>query len=166
MKTLVTYHSNSGNTEKIARAIFDGLDTTEKTLLPMAEVNDSGEYDVVFAGFPVQAHSVPVKPAAFIEALPGHTKLVLFASHGALQGGELAVTALYHALGLAKGSTVLGTFDSQGEVPEAVLEALADKPEHRGWVWEARAAAGHPDQADLAEARDFARLMLLKAENI
>ena len=165
MKVLVTYHSNSGNTEKIARAIFEGLDNTEKTLLPMADAEDPGEYDVVFAGFPVQAHSVPVKPAAFIQTLPGDTKLVLFASHGALQGGELAVTALYHAIGLAKGSTVLGTFNSQGEVPDVVIESLADKPEHSGWVWEARAAAGHPDQADLAEARNFARLMLLKAEN-
>ena len=37
MKTLVTYYSESGNTEKLAKAIYEGLEATENEIAPISE---------------------------------------------------------------------------------------------------------------------------------
>ena len=58
MKALVTYYSQTGNTEKLARAIYKAIHV-EKKLLPIEELKSVEGYDIIFVGFPVQAHSVP-----------------------------------------------------------------------------------------------------------
>jgi len=164
MKVLVTYFSKTGNTEAVARAIHHGIvNVTDKDLIALDDLDGAGNYDLVFVGFPVMTHSVPPKAAKFIEGLPEGAKLALFATHGSFRGGELALTAFMHGVGLAKGKTVLGTYGCQGEVSEKVIEGMSGKPEHRGWLMEAKGAVGHPDDADRAEAMDFARLMVAKA---
>ncbi len=164
MKVLVVYHSVSGNTEVLAQAIYHAVtNVTDKTILPLDEASGAGAYDLVFVGFPVMSHSVPPRAARFIQDLPEGAKLALFSTHGSFRGGELAVTAFFHALGLAKGKTVLGTYGCQGEVSDQVIDGLRGKPEHGGWLLEAKGAMGHPDDADRADAREFTRLMLAKA---
>ena len=51
MKALVTYYSQTGNTEKLARAIYDAIHF-EKELLPIKEVKSSKGYDIIFVGIP------------------------------------------------------------------------------------------------------------------
>ena len=81
-------------------------------------------------------------------------------------GGQLAITALHHALSLAVKLTVLGTFGCRGQVRPELIEALLQKPEHRGWAMEAQSAAGHPDNADFEDGKEFADLMIGKARNL
>ena len=38
MKALVTYYSESGNTEKLARAIYEGINLREKEIVSMGDV--------------------------------------------------------------------------------------------------------------------------------
>ena len=84
MKALVTYYSQTGNTEQIARAIYEAIHF-EKELLPFKEVKDLQGYDVIFAGFPVQAHSVPAAFLPFFKQLPAGQKIALFCTHGSLR---------------------------------------------------------------------------------
>ncbi|MBW1989255.1 MAG: flavodoxin domain-containing protein, partial [Deltaproteobacteria bacterium] len=72
MKVLVTYYSETGNTEKVARAIYEGVDETlaEKKIAPVDEVQDPAGYDLYFVGFPVISHSVPKKAAQLLKSLP------------------------------------------------------------------------------------------------
>ncbi|HOD70354.1 MAG TPA: flavodoxin family protein, partial [Deltaproteobacteria bacterium] len=60
MKILVAYYTKTGNTKKVAEAIYEALDKNDKTLKPMKEIEDVQGYDLIFCGFPVHAHSVPV----------------------------------------------------------------------------------------------------------
>ncbi len=166
MKALVTYYSESGNTRKVAEGIYQALDEVKKDLSPLDEVSDPGEYDLIFCGFPVQAHSVPGKASRFIKGLPEGTKIAFFATHGSLRGGELAVTAFHEALTLASKLKVLGTFGCRGKVKPSIIDGMMKKPEHRAWAEEARSAAGHPDQSDLEDAAEFAGLMLQKARRL
>ncbi|MBE0557190.1 MAG: flavodoxin, partial [Proteobacteria bacterium] len=85
MKALVTYYSQTGNTEKIARAIFEAIHF-EKELLPIGDVKDLRGYDIIFAGFPVQAHSVPAAFHPFFKKLPAGQPIALFCTHGSLRG--------------------------------------------------------------------------------
>jgi flavodoxin len=161
MKALVTYYSQTGNTEKIARAIYDAIHF-EKELLPVREITSVEGYDIIFAGFPVQAHSVPAAFLPFFKKLPPGQQIALFCTHGSLRGGQLPKQAIEHAIGLAAKMKILGTFGVRGQVNPKVLDSLGNMVQHQSWVEEALGACGHPDEADLADAKAFAKTVLAK----
>ena len=165
MKALVAYYSESGNTEKLAKAIYEGMNVSDKEIVSISDAN-AKDYDVIFIGFPVQASSVPGKVEKFIKSIPEGKMLAFFVTHGSLRGGQLAISALYYAFSLALKMTVLGTFGCRGQVKPNLIEALSKKPEHKAWAMEAQSAAGHPDNADLEDGKDFADLMIAKARNM
>jgi flavodoxin I len=165
MRVLITYYSETGNTEKLAKGIYDGIFFVEKQIAAIKSVGGVMNEDLIFVGFPVHAHSVPLKVEKFLRKIPEGKKIALFATHGSLRGGEFAVEAFYDAIGFARKRTLLGTFGCRGEVRRDLIEKLMKKPEDRYWAMEAQSAAGHPDQADLEEARQWARWMMIKAQS-
>ena len=165
MKALVAYYSESGNTEKLAKAIYEGITVSGKEIGKLSDVNAS-DCDVIFVGFPVQASSVPGKVEKFIKSIPEGKIIAFFVTHGSLRGGQLAISALYYAFSLALKMTVIGTFGCRGEVNPGIIDALLKKPEHRAWAMEAQSAVGHPDDADLEDGKEFANLMIAKARNM
>jgi flavodoxin I len=162
MKALVTYFSQTGNTEKLARAIYDAIHF-EKELIPINEVKSSKGYDIIFAGFPVQAHSVPAAAHSFFRDLPPGQPLALFCTHGSLRGGHLPKQALEHAVSLASKAKVLGTFGVQGKVNPKVIDTLLNSLQHQAWAEEAQGAIDHPTEADLADGKAFAKGILAKS---
>ena len=161
MKALVVYYSETGNTKKVAEAIFEAVHI-EKELKKVQDVKNLAGFDIIFYGFPVSAHSVPGKAAEFISALPAGQKIAFFSTHGSLKGGQLPKQALEHALGLAVKLKVLGHFGCRGEVNQEIIDMLMKNPEHHAWAEEARGAMGHPDKNDLADAKAFTKEMLAK----
>jgi flavodoxin len=161
MKALVTYYSQTGNTEKLARAIYEAI-FLEKELLPIQDVKKTTGYDIIFVGFPVHAHSVPAKLLPFFKSLPAGQNIALFCTHGSLRSGQLPRQALEDAIGLASRAKILGTFNTRGRVDEPIIDSLAQQAEHRAWAAEARGADEHPSEMDLADGREFARGVLAK----
>jgi flavodoxin len=163
MKVLVTYYSETGNTEKVAQAIYEGVGKAEKDILPIQETGHAEKYDLVFCGFPVHASSVPHKVEPFLKSIPQGKRVAIFATHGSLRRGQLATAAFDYAVSLLSKTKVIGTFGSRGKVKPDLLEVLGKKPEHRAWAEEARGAAAHPDEADLEDAKEFAKKVMKKA---
>jgi flavodoxin I len=161
MKALVTYYSQTGNTEKLARAIYDAIHF-EKELLRIQDVKNSHGYDIIFIGFPVQAHSVPAAVHHFFKNMPDGQPIALFCTHGSLRGGHLPKQAIEHGLSLASKAKVLGTFGVRGNVNPKVIDALMKSLEHQAWAEEAQGAIDHPNDADLADAKAFAIHILSK----
>jgi len=155
-KTLVAYFSLTGNTKKVADAIFSALDG-DKALNPIGEVQGLDEYDLVFVGFPVQSHSVPYKVEVFLKNIPAGKKIALFCTHGSLTGSRLSREALEHAVILASKAKVLGTYACRGKIAYETLAVLIKSPEHQEWAEMAASASTHPNETDLAEAKVFAR---------
>jgi flavodoxin len=166
MNILVAYYSETGNTRKVAEAIYTTLHHLHKKMLPVDQAGDLTPYDLIFCGTPVQNHSIPPKMVRFFQEIPKGKKLAVFLTHGALRGGEKAVSALYHALSLSSGQTVIGTFGCRGQVKPQMIDVWMDMPHHQSWAREAQSANGHPDAADLEDAREFAETMLYAAEHI
>jgi len=166
MNILVAYYSETGNTRKVAEAIFAGIQHTKKKLLPFDQAEDLDNYDLIFCGFPVPHHSVPAKMTHFLQGIPQGKKLALFATHGSLRGGEKAISAFYAAMSLTSGRTILGTFSCRGQVKFQLLDEWMEKPHERTWAMEALSANGNPDAFDLEDARSFAELMLHSVEHI
>jgi flavodoxin len=164
-KILVTYISWTGNTKKVADAIFETLEG-DKTIYPLDEVQNLDEYELIFIGFPVHSHSVPFKTEELIKKIPPGKKIALFSTHGSLAGSRLSREALEHASILASNSKILGTFTCRGKVSLKALEVLSKSPEHRAWVEMAASAQTHPDENDLEDARSFAKwIMTLNLQN-
>jgi flavodoxin len=163
MKVLVAYYSDTGNTKKVADAIYDAINESEKEICLAQEASNLSDYDLIFCGFPVHSMGLPAKMEAFVKELPEGKKVAFFATHGSLRGGELAITAFYAALALSKNLKVMGTFGCRGVVKQGIIDALLKKVEHRGWALEAQSAMGHPDKADLEDAKAFAGAMMTKA---
>ena len=159
MKILVSYFTRSGNTEKVAQAIYQAIGA-KKEIVPLKEAKNLDGYDIIFCGFPVHAHSVPVPVQNFIKTIPSGKKLAFFVTHGSLRGGELAVTAIEHAISLASKLKLLGTFGCRGKVDSKLIESLLKQPEHRAWAETAKSAASHPDESDLEDAKHFAKKTL------
>lgn len=165
MKVLVTYHSDTGNTKKVAEAIADALkDNTSVDLIPLKENPSSAGYELYYVGFPVNAHSIPGPAEKFLKSIPEGAKVALFATHGSLRGGPLAKTAFEHGVTLIRKAKYLGSFGSRGKVRQDIIDALMTKPEHQQWATEAQGASSHPDENDLCDATGFAREMFNKAK--
>lgn len=162
VKALVTYYSESGNTRKVAEAVFAGLKAKDKSIMEISEVSKIEGFDIIFCGFPVIEHSVPTKMQAFLKRMPAGSKLAFFATHGVQRGGAKAITAFETAGSLVQSSKVLGTFGVRGEVKDAVIEAHEDNLVHQSWTEEAVTATGHPNDADLEDATAFANKILEK----
>ncbi len=153
-KILVTYFSLSGNTKKVAEAIYEELDG-EKTLKKVDEIQDLSLYDLLFIGFPVHSHSVPFKIEELLKKIPPGKKIALFSTHGSLTGSRLSREALEHATILASKAKILGTFSCRGKVSLQAMEVLSKSPEHKAWTEMAASARTHPDENDLEDARVF-----------
>jgi flavodoxin len=156
-KTLVIYYSRTGNTKRIAEAIYDAVEGS-KSLKSLAELeqDDAAAYGLIFAGFPVHSHSVPIAAAEFLKTIPQEKKVAFFCTHGALKGNPLSREALENAAILAAGARILGTYASRGKVSPQALDKLMRSPEHKLWAEMAASASTHPDKHDLADAREFA----------
>ena len=164
-KILVAYISWTGNTKKVANAIFEALEGNT-TIKPLDEVQNPDEYELIFIGFPVHSHSVPFKTEEFIKKIPDGKKVAMFSTHGSLTGSRLSREALEHASILASSSKILGTFTCRGKVSLQAMEVLSKSPEHKAWVEMAASAQTHPDENDLEDARDFAKwIMTLSFQN-
>lgn len=163
MRILVAYYSKTGNTKKVAEAMKEALEGITVTVLPVQDVQDTEGYALIFCGFPVQAHSVPVPAQTFIKKVNAGQKLALFSTHGSLREGRMPREAIESAIGIAKNARILGSFTCRGQVESEIIDALMNKPEHKAWAIEATTASGHPDKVDLEEAQAFARDMVKKA---
>ena len=164
MKVLVAYYSQSGKTEKVAKAIYDGLGFVEKDLVSITDKPRPRKYDLIFVGFPVHNHSVPALAEKFIKKIPEGKMVAFFATHGSLRGGELAITAFYYAVSLTAKKQVLGTFGCRGKVKPKMIEILMKDPQDKCWALEAQSASANPDEADLEDAKKWAWWMVMKAK--
>jgi flavodoxin len=165
-KIFVTYYSKTGNTKRIAEAIYEVL-PGPKTISPIIEAKEIEAYDLIFVGFPVHAHSVPYSAERFLAGIPRRMKVALFCTHGSLGGSPLAREAIEHAVVVASQARIVSTFSCRGRISPEALEAISKFPEHEAWAGMAVSAQTHPDDKDLEDARAFARwaLTLSRQEN-
>ena len=167
MKILICYHSETGNTEKVARAMQEALASEDVVLLPAAEVTQASlkDYDLVIVGSGVYGGTVGASIKALVKkATELPPRFAFFLTHGANPATSQGAFDLVRK-GIEKaGSQVVGEFDCYGEsfAPYTMEERIAlFAPEERE---SARAkiegTRGHPDDEDLANAQEFAKSLL------
>jgi flavodoxin len=158
MKSLVVYSSQTGNTRKLAEAVYDVL-TGEKEIYPASEGPEPSEYDFIAAGFWLKAGKPDPEISNYLPRIKGKP-LFLFATHGAAAASQHAVEAMTAAKELAGAAKIMGTFNCPGEVNPKLIETAGAKPQPPVWLADAPAATGHPDAADIAALKERLKTIL------
>ncbi|MHA2390693.1 MAG: flavodoxin family protein [Promethearchaeota archaeon] len=167
MKILITYFSQTGNTEKVAQSICEGCEGQEVEILPIKEVDPStlSNYDLVFLGSGIYASRVNKFLSDLIGAateLP--SKFVFFNTHASKQAYQDGFKAVKNKIG--ETSEIIAEFDCCGDnigIPEAMRNSMLEQlppenrkkaEEHQQWL------KGRPNEEDLEKAKNFAETLL------
>jgi len=164
MKALVAYMSKTGNTKKVAEAIFEALDC-EKEVMPVEQVADISGYDLSFLGFPVQRFGPDPKTVRLLQqhCQPGRD-VALFITHAAPEDEAQLPEWLAGFRTAAARANIVGIFDCQGQLSKGTKRIMSILP-MRGLRQMAKRdnSQGQPDATRLARARAFARETVAKA---
>jgi flavodoxin len=158
MKVLVAYMSKTGNTKKVAEAIFEEI-KDEKELKPIDEVDSIEGYDIAFLGFPIHKMGPDKKELILLEkhCVDGRN-VVLFITHAAPEDSQDLPPMLDKFKQAARRANVVGMFDCQGELAKAVkfIMSIVPNAQLRSWAKQDN-SKGQPDQTRLDRARAFTR---------
>jgi flavodoxin len=158
MKVLVAYMSKTGNTRKVAQAIYGEIDE-EKELMTIDEVDSITGYDVAFLGFPIHQMGPDKKEARLLEKLcTGGRNVVLFITHAAPEDAPDLPPMLDKFRQAARGANIIDMFDCQGQLDRMTRRIMSILPDARLRRWAREdSSQGQPDKARLASARTFSR---------
>ncbi len=164
MRTLVTYTSQSGNTKKLADAIFASLDGP-KQMEEMSTVQSLDDYELVFVGFPVHQFGAPAAVKELMGRCAKGKRVGLFITHAMPPGMDMLKGILAKCQEPFAQAVVLGAYDCQGELNEKVAQALINSPDAQMQEFGRMRpmTVGHPDAAEVTSAAEFARSIVARA---
>lgn len=164
MKTLVTYSSVTGNTEKLAFAIYDEI-KGDKSILKISEVKSLNDYDLVFIGFPIYNFQPIPEAITFMTRNTKRKNIALFTTMSLIavpkydQRLELYNTTIENCKKFCGDAHLLGIFDCPGELNEETANALmmSDNPTLNVFGALRPLTIGFPNEKNIADARLFAK---------
>ncbi len=158
MKVLVAYMSQTGNTKKVAEAIFEEIHA-ETEIKELGELDRLEGHDLYFVGFPIHAFGPAHAAKDFLEKHAAGKDIVLFITHASHEEDELLQEWLGNCRAAAVGGNVIDLFHCRGELSEQIAAVLkeSDDPWMVAWAEEYPETLGQPDAARLERARVFAR---------
>lgn len=179
MKVLIVYYSETGNTEKVAKAIYQEIsEKTETHLKKLHEVTPDilNNYDLIFLGSPCHSADLAKPVKRFLDAMPKSPKFKLagFFTHAvpSPQSGMVdqklfetwtgkCITSFQSACE-EKGIDFKGWYSCQGvpslPVQHFIRNNIVKSPDL--WNEYIKEAEKHPSSEDLSKAREFARKVL------
>lgn len=168
MKILVCYFSNTGNTEKVAKSIAEGMEGEEVELLKITDIDTSilKKYDLVVLGSGIYAGKVHKKVSDFMKKVTDYPpKFAFFNTHQSPTAYQKAFRRFTRNIE-ENNSEVIGEFDCIGEnigIPkETTLKMLEKLPPEARKKQEAylEKTKDRPNEQDLANAKAFGETLL------
>lgn len=166
MKVLVTYRSVTGNTKKIAEAIYGEIDA-EKDIKSFREVESLDDYDFVFVGYPVEGWGPSKVSKKWLQEHVSGKRIGLFCTHGSPEGVPTLAPWLdaMRAAATDAGADIVNFFNCQGEMSQRVVDMLleSDDPNVRRFGKMGRGMTiGQPDESRVEKAREYAKETMKK----
>lgn len=170
MNVLVLYASHTGNTEKIASAIYEEAsrkNSAELKRLNDVDPNSLSDFDQVFIGSPINAGKIVEEVTEFLSKLPRLPKMKLagFITHAAPAYPKQTMddmTQPFPDVCKANDMDYKGCFSCQGYLAD-FMHAAVKKMQNAGveeWQKKVEQMTGHPNADDAADARAFAKSVL------
>jgi flavodoxin len=167
MKILVAYLTKTGNTKKIAEAIFQEI-KDEKEIKNIDEVESLEGYDVAFLGFPIHQMGPDKKTAKLLaKHCVNGRKVVLFITHAGPEGAPVLQPMLEKFRQAARGAELIDMFDCQGELAKGIKRIMSILPNAQFRMWaKMDNSQGQPDQTRIDKARAFSRDVMKKLHDV
>ena len=173
MKVLITYFSQTGNTEQIAKAICEEAAAAHEADLKKVEeiaAGDLAAYDLVFVGSPIHGNGLAAPVGELMELLPEGSsfKLAGFVTHASSayerEGFDKGMQSLGD-ISAGKNITYLGAFDCEGRMSPMLQPMVQEARGVSDEDWAKRMAEldKHPGADDEQKAKEFAKEILSKA---
>lgn len=187
MSTVVIYTSQSGNTAKVADAIYDAIPDKDKEITTIENWNGKTDADTWFVGFWINRGTCGLDVCDLLDRLSGK-RIALFATCGMHDENEYFDSIRSScSVWVPDDAQYLGFYLCQGKMPMAVRRRYEEKkeelkerensPDGKMSVEEAARrekelerlianfdnALLHPDDEDLKNAADFAEKCLEKS---
>jgi flavodoxin I len=170
MNVLITYFSQTGNTEHIARAIYEEASACTSAL--MKKIGDLAasslnEYNLIFIGSPCHAGTLAAPVREMLSLLPDNPSFHLsgFITHASSvydkSDYENCMTYL-SSLCRKKGISYQGCFECRGRLAPQLHEYIRKSKHVTDEEWDRMVSDmnRHPDSEDVAKARKFARSVI------
>lgn len=166
MKILVTYSSKTGNTEKIANAVYEALKDKDADIKKIADA-DFGGYDVIVLGYWLKSGTANDEAAEAMKKLSGK-KVVLFGTLGAGDYDGYHKQSINNVEKLLPSDCALldhKLFRCTSIRLKALREQYAKEPNDAQVKWlleDYEKNANRPDEEDFKDAREFVLAALSK----
>ncbi len=170
MKVLITYLSQTGNTEKIANAICQEASQGNEAQIKKLDEVDPGsvsEFDYVFVGSPIHAGTIAKEVDDFLQKIPesNEVKLAGFITHAAKAYPKQSLDEMsvsFENNCKEKGFEYKGCFNCQGYLADFMHDAVQkmQKADDEAWADNVKQMAGHPNSDDESQAREFVKRTL------
>jgi flavodoxin len=156
MKVLVAYMSWTGNTQKVAEAIYDAI-PQPKEIKRVEDVTSLEGYDLAFLGFPVHSFGPDEPTKTFLETHVKDRAIALFITHMSPEHSPALQGIIQKFRDAAVGANIVGVFDCQGQACEEVKTFMLNSPSPLlRAAAQADSSQGQPDATRLERARTFA----------
>ena len=158
MQVLVVYQSLTGNTKKVAEAIFDTIGH-QKEIKELSQVTTLEGYDLVFVGFPIMGFGPSQEVKSFLANQAAGRDAALFITHASPEDSEPLKGWLQTCKDSAANTNLKATFHCQGEMSEQIADLMLKSGDAQAAEWgkDRASTAGQPDATRLQRARDWAK---------
>ncbi|SDZ77597.1 Flavodoxin [Desulfuromusa kysingii] len=168
MKVSIIVSSKTGNTRKIAEAIYKELPDAE--LYNVENAPEPTEYDLIFMGFWVDKGTADAKAKEYMQTIKS-THIALFGTLGADPDSQHAQDSLKKAAMLVPDCQIIDHFLCQGAIDPALIKWMCELPDNHPHAPNAERrkrwqdASTHPDMSDCHNASNWAVATLEKANS-
>ena len=163
MKTQVLYKSRTGNTEKLAKAIFEAIPGKNKDIAAFQGQTDYDMGDLYFIGFWTDRGSASMDVLDYLGSLQGK-RIALFGTCGMGQSPEYYKKIEENIrVFIEDHNEYMGAYICQGKMPMAVREKYMNmknaqnKKQVEAMIQNFDMAMLHPDEKDLQGAKKFVK---------
>ncbi len=170
-KVLVTYLSQTGNTEKIAQAISEEASQTRETELKKLKDVSPGDvagYDFIFIGSPIHASNLSGTVKKFLNDIPSGAgqKIAGFITHCAPSYTDQELDGFTEPIKTAcqeNGMEYKGCFNCQGALIEGLYDFIKNELNLTEEQWEEwiEQMIDHPNEDDAVNAKAFVKEVLV-----
>lgn len=164
MEYMIVYSSNTGNTEKIAKAIKDVMDENGRLYCGKPDGILNPDAEMIFVGFWVLKGSCTEEIKKYLVTLE-NKRIFLFGTAGF--GGSEAyfqtiLTSVKHHI--SDSNTIIGSFMCQGKMSNNILERyhklLEEDPQNSkvmNMIDSYNNALSHPDKQDIEAVKELVK---------
>ncbi|NVM16558.1 MAG: flavodoxin domain-containing protein [Candidatus Lokiarchaeota archaeon] len=168
MKIMVCYFSNTGNTEKVAKSIAEGLEGEDVELLKIEDTDPSilQNYDLVVLGSGIYGGKLNKKVIDFMKNVTKYPpNFAFFNTHQSATSYQKAFKRIRAKIEENQ-SKIIGEFDCIGEnlgMPKETIFGMLEKlplEERKRQEAKIEETVGHPNKQDLVNAKTFGKSLI------